>query len=87
MSTEIYTPTAEQLDARIARFDQLTPMSTTDDLAWVQNQIAKHNIAAQVMAHTHRHADKARMALETLPSSPYRDALDTLLRLILNRTY
>ena len=38
MSTEIYTPTAEQLDARIARFDQLTPMSTTDDLAWVPSE-------------------------------------------------
>lgn len=58
-----------------------------DDLSWVQNQIAKHDIASQVMAHTHHHADKARMALETLPLSPYRDALDTLLRLILNRTY
>ena len=38
MGTEIYTPTAEQLDARIARFDQLTPMSTTDDLAWVPRE-------------------------------------------------
>ena len=35
MATEICTPTAEEMDLRIARFDELTPMSTTDDLAWV----------------------------------------------------
>ena len=30
MPTEIFTPTAEELDARIGRFDELKPMSTTD---------------------------------------------------------
>ncbi len=35
MGYEIYTPTAEEVDERIGRFKDLTPMSTTDDLAWV----------------------------------------------------
>ena len=35
MATEIYTPTAEELDKRIGRFKDLKPMSTTDDLSWV----------------------------------------------------
>jgi quercetin dioxygenase-like cupin family protein len=35
MGTKIYTPTTEQLDARIGRYDGLSPMSTADDLAWV----------------------------------------------------
>jgi len=35
MSNEIYTPTAEELDARISRFDELKPMSTAEDLGWV----------------------------------------------------
>ena len=38
MSTQISTPTAKEFDARIARFDQLAPMSTTDDLAWVPRE-------------------------------------------------
>ena len=50
MSTEIYTPTAEQLDARIARFDQLTPMSTTDDLAWVPREAWEIFFAQKIMA-------------------------------------
>lgn len=33
MGYEIYTPTAEEVDERIGRFKDLTPMSTTDDLA------------------------------------------------------
>lgn len=35
MSTEIYTPTKEELDSRVSRFSELKPMSTADDLAWV----------------------------------------------------
>ena len=38
MANQIYTPTAAEVDARIARFDELTPMSTTDDLAWVPRE-------------------------------------------------
>ncbi len=35
MSNEIYTPTWEELEGRISRFDALMPMSTAGDLAWV----------------------------------------------------
>ena len=35
MSTEIYTPTKEELDSRVSRFSELKPMSTAGDLAWV----------------------------------------------------
>ncbi len=35
MSNEIYTPTWEELERRISRFDALKPMSTAGDLAWV----------------------------------------------------
>ena len=35
MATEIYTPTKEEIDARISRFSALQPMSTATDLAWV----------------------------------------------------
>ena len=35
MGSKINTPSADELDARIGRFDQLSPMSTADDLAWV----------------------------------------------------
>ena len=33
--SEIITPTAEQLASRVARYENLTPMSTATDLAWV----------------------------------------------------
>ena len=32
MGYEIYTPTAEEVDARIGRFNELKPMSTTDEI-------------------------------------------------------
>ncbi|MCH8183617.1 MAG: cupin domain-containing protein [Proteobacteria bacterium] len=35
MPNEIYTPTWEELESRISRFDALKPMSTAGDLAWV----------------------------------------------------
>ena len=35
MTTQIYTPTKEELDKRIGRFSELQPMSTANDLAWV----------------------------------------------------
>ena len=35
MATEIYTPTKEEIDARVSRFSALKPMSTATDLAWV----------------------------------------------------
>lgn len=35
MSEEIYTPTWEELESRVSRFDALKPMSTAGDLAWV----------------------------------------------------
>ena len=35
MATEIYTPTKEEIDARVSRFSALQPMSTATDLAWV----------------------------------------------------
>jgi quercetin dioxygenase-like cupin family protein len=38
MANEIYTPTAEEVDARIGRFKDLTPMSTTGDLDWVPRE-------------------------------------------------
>ena len=33
--TAIYTPTAEEIQSRIARYDKLEPMSTSKDLEWV----------------------------------------------------
>ena len=35
IATKIYTPSAEEMDLRIARFDELEPISMIDDLAWV----------------------------------------------------
>ena len=35
MTTQIYTPTKEELDKRVGRFSELQPMSTANDLAWV----------------------------------------------------
>ena len=35
MADEIYTPTAEEIESRIGRFDKLQAMSTVDDLDWV----------------------------------------------------
>lgn len=35
---QIYTPTKEQVEARIARYDKLQPMSISTDLAWVPQQ-------------------------------------------------
>jgi quercetin dioxygenase-like cupin family protein len=35
MTNHIYTPTKEQMDARLARFAALQPMTTANDLAWV----------------------------------------------------
>jgi quercetin dioxygenase-like cupin family protein len=38
MATPIRTPSAEEMDSRIGRYDELTPMSTADDLAWVPQE-------------------------------------------------
>ena len=35
MVAEIYTPTKEEIEARVSRFSELQPMSTANDLAWV----------------------------------------------------
>jgi quercetin dioxygenase-like cupin family protein len=35
MATKIYTPTKEEIEARVSRFSKLKPMSTANDLAWV----------------------------------------------------
>ena len=35
MATKIYTPTKEEIEARVSRFSKLEPMSTANDLAWV----------------------------------------------------
>ena len=35
MSNPIRTPSKEQMDARLARFAALQPMTTAGDLAWV----------------------------------------------------
>jgi len=35
MAAEIYTPTKEEIEARVSRFSELQPMSTASDLAWV----------------------------------------------------
>ena len=35
IATKIYTPSAEKIDLRIARFDELEPISMIGDLAWV----------------------------------------------------
>ena len=35
IATKIYTPSAEEMDLRIARFDDLEPISMIADLAWV----------------------------------------------------
>jgi quercetin dioxygenase-like cupin family protein len=46
MSQAIHTPSREELDARIARYDALQPMSTSKDLDWVP-QPAKDIIFAR----------------------------------------
>ncbi|MSQ18726.1 MAG: cupin domain-containing protein [Betaproteobacteria bacterium] len=35
MANAIYTPSKEELEARIGRFDALAPMTTANDLAWI----------------------------------------------------
>ena len=35
MAAGIYTPTKEEIEARVSRFSELQPMSTANDLAWV----------------------------------------------------
>jgi quercetin dioxygenase-like cupin family protein len=35
MTTGIYTPTKQEIESRISRFDKLQPMSTAKDLGWV----------------------------------------------------
>jgi quercetin dioxygenase-like cupin family protein len=46
----IYTPTAEELDARIGRFDELRPMSTASDLEWVPTEAWEIFFAQKIMA-------------------------------------
>jgi len=50
MPTKIFTPTAEEMDARIARYNELEPMSTTDDLAWVPQDAWEIFFARKIMA-------------------------------------
>jgi quercetin dioxygenase-like cupin family protein len=50
MPTEIYTPSAEEVDSRIGRYDELTPMSTTDDLDWVPDEAWDIFFARKIMA-------------------------------------
>jgi quercetin dioxygenase-like cupin family protein len=35
MTTGIYTPTKQEIESRVSRFDKLQPMSTAKDLGWV----------------------------------------------------
>ena len=35
MTNRIHTPAKEEMDARLARFSALAPMTTAEDLAWV----------------------------------------------------
>ena len=35
MPNEIYTPTKEEIEARVSRFSELKPMSVADELDWV----------------------------------------------------
>jgi quercetin dioxygenase-like cupin family protein len=50
MATKIYTPSAKEMDSRIARFAELEPMSTTDDLAWVPQDAWEIFFARKIMA-------------------------------------
>jgi len=50
MANQIYTPTADELDARIGRFDELRPMSTTTDLDWVPREAWEIFFAQKIMA-------------------------------------
>lgn len=49
MTTEIYTPTREELDRRIGRFDQLQPMSTAKDLEWTGQDAVDIIFARKIM--------------------------------------
>jgi quercetin dioxygenase-like cupin family protein len=50
MANPIRTPTAEEMDSRIGRYDELAPMSTTDDLAWVPQEAWDVFFARRIMA-------------------------------------
>ena len=49
MSNPIYTPTKAQMDARLARFAALQPMTTADDLAWVPQAAMDVVFARKIM--------------------------------------
>lgn len=50
MANKIRTPSAEEMDSRIGRYDALTPMSTTDDLDWVPPEAWDVFFARKIMA-------------------------------------
>ncbi len=49
MTNEIYTPSAEELDSRIGRFEDLRNMSTAKDLEWVGQEALDVLFARKLM--------------------------------------
>ncbi|MBT7954241.1 MAG: cupin domain-containing protein [Rhodospirillaceae bacterium] len=49
MSNHIYTPSSEELNSRIARFDDLQQMSTFEDLGWVGQEAMDVMFARKLM--------------------------------------
>lgn len=49
MANQIYTPTREELDSRIGRFEKLQPMSTAGDLGWVGQKAMDLFFARKIM--------------------------------------
>ena len=50
IATKIYTPSAEEMDLRIARFDELEPISMIDDLTWDPRGALEICFARKMMA-------------------------------------
>ncbi len=49
MTNHIYTPTKEEIDSRVGRFDKLRPMSTAGDLGWVGQEAMDVFFARKIM--------------------------------------
>jgi len=49
MANDIYTPSAEELDSRIGRFEDLRNMSTAEDLEWVGQEAMDVFFARKLM--------------------------------------
>lgn len=49
MSAEIYTPTGEEIDQRIGRYEKLEPMSTAKDLEWINQEAMDVIFARKLM--------------------------------------